>query len=135
MQNEQARVDDAVTLQGNCRDVVNRLFHTGIGIKISAEPYTNGLTPGHDTQLLTLAREMLRTIKSHVLQEVGQSALAWFFLNRAHTLGNIEVSHLRVLAVMTQIVGHAVLQLSLAYCAILTQRLSLPAKDNQHRGH
>ena len=134
MQNEQTRVDDAVALQGNCRDIVNRLFYTGIGIEVGAELDTDSLTPRHNAQLLTLAREMLRTIKSHVFQEVSQSALAGFLLDRAYTLGNIEVGHLRVLAIMTQIVGHAVLQLTHAYRGILTQRLSQHTGGNQRHG-
>ena len=134
MQNEQTRVDDAVALQGDCRDIVNRLFYTGIGIEVGAELDTDSLAPGHNAQLLTLAREMLRTIKSHVFQEVSQSALAGFLLDRAYTLGNIEVGHLRVFIVMTQIVGHTVLQLTHAYRGILTQRLSQHTGGYQRHG-
>ena len=133
VQDEQTRVDNTLTFQGDCRDVIDRLFHTSIGIQVGTELHANGLTPGNNAQAFALAREILRTVKRHVLQEMSQSALTGFLLNRAHPLGNVEISQSRFLGIMTDIVRHSVLQCSLPEGSILRQRLGVNTETCRHQ--
>ncbi len=38
-----------------------------------------------------IARKMLCSVETHVFQEVGEAALALLFLNRPHTLHDVEI--------------------------------------------
>ena len=103
--------------------MVDGLVDTGISIEIGTELHANGLAPRHDAKTLTDAGEILCAVKSHVLQEMSQATLAWLLENRAHTLCDIEIGQPGFLGIMTDIVGHAVLQYTLAYGWVLWQRL------------
>ena len=119
VQNEQTRVENAFTFQRNSRNIIYRLLYAGISIQVSTKLHTNGLAPGNDTQLLSLAREVLGTIKRHVFQEVRQATLTGFFLYRTHLLGDIEVCQSCLFGIMTQIICQAVLQLSCSNGGVL----------------
>ena len=125
VQDEQTRVGNALTLHGHRRDVIHRLVYGGIGVQVGTELHADGLTPGHDAQFLSLAWEVLRTVESHVLQEVSQSTLARLFQDGTHALGDVEVGQSLVLGIMADIVRHAVLQLTRTDCRVLRQRLCL----------
>ena len=109
VQDEQTRVNDTLAFQGYSRNIIHRLLDTGIGIQVGTKLHTDGLAPGNDTQTLALAREILRPVKCHMLQKMSQSALTGLFLNRAHTLGNIEFSQSGFLGIMTDVVRHTIL--------------------------
>ena len=55
---------------------------------------------------------MLRTIEGHVLQEVSQTLLGIVFLNRAYTLGNVEVGFLLRSVVVSEIISQSVVKFS-----------------------
>ena len=61
---------------------------------------------------------MLRTIEGHVLQEVGQTLLRVFLLNRTHALGNVEISLLLRRVVVTQIVRQTIVQFTNTYTVV-----------------
>ena len=123
VEHQQAGVDDTLTLQRSRTDVIDGLLNAGIGIEVGAELHADGLTPGHDAQALALAGEVLRAVEGHVLQEVGQSALAGLFLNAAYTLGDVEISQSRLLGVVADVVRQPVLQLTRAHGGVLWQCL------------
>ena len=62
-----------------------------------------------------VAWEMLCSVKTHVFKEVGQSALALFFLYRAHLLCDIEVGAMFWPVVMAYVIGQSVGQFAYPY--------------------
>ena len=101
--------------------MIDRLVNTGIGIQVRTEFDTDGFAPRNDAQLPVLARKVLCSVESHVLQEVSQSSLARFFENRTDTLCDIEVSQMGFLSVVANVVGHAVFQRPFSYGWVLRQ--------------
>ena len=91
VQNQQTGVSNAFTLQRYGRNIVYRLVNRSIGIQIGTKLDTNRLAPRYDTQFFAFTREVLRSVKRHMLQEVSQSALAGLFKDRTNTLGDIEI--------------------------------------------
>ena len=90
--------------------MVHRLVDRGVGIEVGPELDAVGLAPVHDARRGGRALEVLRPVKGHVFQEVGQSALAWLLENGAHALGNVEVGHAGFLGVVAYVIGESVLQ-------------------------
>ena len=103
--------------------MIDGLVDRGIGIQVGSEFYADGLTPRHDAEALALAGKVLRTVEGHVLQKMGQSTLAGLLQDTTHALGYIEVRQTSFLRMMTNVIGHAVLQLALTDGWILWQRL------------
>ena len=58
-----------------------------------------------------------------MLEEVSQSALAGLLQYGTYTLGNIEIGQTCFLSIMTDIVGHAILQFALTDGRVLWQAL------------
>ena len=123
VEHQQTRVDDTLALERCRTDVIYSLVDRGIGIEIGTKLNADSLAPGHDAQALALAREVLGTIKCHMLEEVSQTALTGLLLYRSHTLGNIEIGQTCLLSVVADIVGHAILELTLADGGVLWQAL------------
>ena len=134
VEHQQTRVDNTLTLQWGGADVIHRLIDRGVGIQVGAEFHANGLTPRHNAQFLALAREVLCAVEGHVFQEVCQSALTGFLQYRTHALGNVEVGQTCLFCIVTDVVGHAVFQLTLADSGVLWQ-LCRRLKRQQQRQH
>ena len=71
VQDEQARVDDRLADNRHVRDVVDCLVNRRIGIEIDTKLDTDGLKVGNHV----VALEILRPVETHVLKEMGQTAL------------------------------------------------------------
>ena len=113
--------------------MIDRLVNRGVGIQVGTELHADGLAPGYNAQLSVLAGEVLRTVKRHVLQEVGQSALTGFLQNGAYTLGNIEISQSRLFRIMADIIGHSIVQTSHSERGVLWQSLGYCHDGQQHQ--
>ena len=100
-ENQQTRVHDTLTRGGDIADVIHRLVDAGIGIQVGTELHAHALTPAQ--QLVTL--EMFRTVKGHMLQEVGQTTLVVVLLNRTHTLSDVELGTLFRPVVVTNVIS------------------------------
>ena len=124
VQNQQTGVSNAFTLQRYGRNIVYRLVNRSIGIQIGTKLDTNRLTPRYDTQFFAFTREVLRSVKRHMLQKVSQSTLAGLLKDGANALGDIEISQSWLFGVMTEIVRHTILQFSCTNGFVLRQRLS-----------
>ena len=133
MEHQQTRVDNALTLQGCRADVINRLVDRCVGIEVGTELHTDTLTPRHNAQTLALTGEVLGTVEGHVFEEVCQSALTGLFKNAAYTLCNVEVGQPSLLGIVADIIGHTVLELSLANGGVLWQGLSYCRSRQQHQ--
>ena len=133
MQNQQTRVDNALALQWGRTYVINRLVYRGIGIEIGTELNADGLAPGNNAKFLTLSWEVLGAVECHVLKEVGKSALTWLLKYRTYALGNVEIGKASLLCIVADIIGHAILKLTLAYCRVLWQALSYCRNRQQHQ--
>ena len=121
---QKTRIDNALTLDRGRPDVIDCLIYRCIGIQVGPKLYTYGFTPRHDSQLLPLAREMLGTIKSHVLQKMSQSTLTGFLKDGTYALGNIEIGKACLFIIMSYIVSQSILQLSLSHGSVLLHSLS-----------
>ena len=58
---------------------------------------------------------MLRAVEGHVLQEVGKTTLRLVLINRAYTLGNIEIGNVFGILVVTDVIGQSVVQFTNAH--------------------
>jgi hypothetical protein len=71
--------------------VIHRLVDGGIGIQVGTKLHADSLAPRYDTQLLTLAREVLGAVEGHMFEEVCQSTLTGFLQYTTYALGNVKV--------------------------------------------
>ena len=124
VENEQTGVYDALAADGGGPYVVHGLVYRGVGVEVGPKLDTDRLAPGHYAQLLTLAGEVLGTIKRHVLQEVSQTTLARLLEDAAHTLGDVEVGQASLLGIVADVVSKSVLQLAGTNRSILLHGLS-----------
>ena len=106
IENQQTGVDDALTGRRNITYIIHRLVNAGVGIQVRSELHADALTPAQ--QLVAL--EVLAAVESHVLQEVGQSALVVILLDGAHTLGDVELCTLLRPGMVADVVGQSVIQ-------------------------
>ena len=105
-QYEQTAVERALTAGRHIVDVVNGLVDTGIGIQVGAKFHTNAATILYQG----VALEVVAAVESHVLKEVGQSALTLVFLYRAHLLRDVEVGTMLRPVIIPDIIGKAITQ-------------------------
>ena len=131
MKDQKARIEDPLPLKWRRADMINRLVHTSIGIQIRTEFHTDGLAPRNNSQTLPFSRKVLRTIESHMLQEMRQTTLTRLFLYGAHLLSDVEISQSRLFCIVANIIGQSVFQLSFAHCRILRQ-CSLSSHRQSH---
>ena len=111
---EQGGVDDAFARGGHIGEAIDCLIQCRVGVDISAEVHTDGLEIVDDT----LAREMLRTVECHVLQEVRETVLVVLLEDSAYGLGDMELATLLGILVVADVVSQSVVQMSYAYCGI-----------------
>ena len=90
------------------------------------------LAPGHDAGPTVLAGEILGAVKGHVLQEMRQSALARLLKDGSHALGDVEIGEACFLGIVTDVVGHAVLEFARAHVRVLRQ-LGCRPQGQQHQ--
>ena len=64
---------------------------------------------------------MVGTVEGHVLQQVGETALALLFLHRAHLLCDVVVGYFLGIVVVADVVGESVVELTHAHVLILRQ--------------
>ena len=119
VQDQQRRVDDAFARGRYVRDVVDRLVPAGSGVEVGAEFHAHGF------QILRelLAREVLGAVESHVFEEVGESLLGVVLLDGSHVVQDVEIGLSLRLFVVTDVVGHPILQLSGAELGVRGDRL------------
>ena len=121
VQDQQRRVDDAFARGRHVADVVDRLVPARTGVEVGAELHADRL------QILGqhLAREVLRAVEGHVLEEVGQALLRVVLLDGADVVQDVEVGLPLGLFVVADVVGHSVLQLARADLVV--------HRDRRHR--
>ena len=114
MEDPQAGVDGARNGNRHVVDVINCFVYGRVCIQVSSELHTDRF------QILdqSVAGEMLGAIEAHVLKEVGQTALVFVFEDRSHFLGDIEMSLVFRLFVVTDVIGQTVIQFSDAYLLV-----------------
>ena len=101
---EQRRVHDSFAIGRHIRQTVNGLVNGGVGIDVTTEVHAYGLEIIDDT----LAREMLRTVERHVLQEVRQTVLVVLLEDSTYRLGDVELTALFGLLVVADVIGQTV---------------------------
>ena len=115
LEDEQARVEGTLAAAGHVADVVHRLVDAGVGVQVTAKFHTQRAgVVDH-----AVALEVLGAVEAHVLQEVGQAALALLFLQRAHTLSNVEVYMVLRVVVVAHVVGESVGKLACVHGCVL----------------
>ena len=108
-----------------CRNIVYIIYRTVtgcIGIQVITKLHTYFLAEIHGT----VAGKMLGTIETHMLQEMGQTTLVFFFLYRTHLLGNIEKGSILGIFIMLNILSQSVGQSSLRYIGVKRQFVDRP---------
>ena len=118
VQDEQTRVECALACGGDIRYVVDGLVDRCVRVQVLAELHTDALTPADDL----VALEVVGAVEAHVLQEVSQTALVVVLLDRADTLGDVELSTFLGPVVMTDVVGEPVVELTNADVFVDGQR-------------
>ncbi len=116
---EQTGVLHALAGDGHVGYVVDSLVDSGVGVEVGTEFHTYRLEPL--AQLVV--GEVGGAVKAHVLQEVGQSALVFFFQGRAYLLGYVEVGLSLGILVVTDVIGKSVGELADAHIFVDRQRL------------
>ena len=96
---------------GHIVDVVDCLVGRGVSIDVAAELDADPLAEGDDA----VAGEMLRPVEAHVLQEVGQAALAVVLLHGADLLRDVEEGSVDRQGVMTNVICEARRQMAVSY--------------------
>ena len=101
VEDPQAGIDGARNSNRHVVNVINGFVNRCVCIQVSAELYTDRF------QILdqAVAREMLGAVEAHVLKEVCQTALVFVFEDRAHFLGDIEMSLVFRLFVVTDVIS------------------------------
>ena len=99
-------------------NIINRFVNGGVSVEVGTELDTMCLTPVNDTWWRRGILEVLTSIESHVLKEVGQASLVRFFENTPHTLCNVEVGNSFLLSIVAYVISHTVLQLSYAEAVV-----------------
>ena len=123
VQDEQTGVHHAGLVHRCGRDVVDRLVNAGVGVQVRSELDAHALAPFAQARLSLRTGEILRAVERHVLQEVGQSALARLLQNASHALSDVELGHVGRLVVVADVVGKSVGQPSFADALVLRQWL------------
>ena len=106
VQNQQARVNGTGSLHVYVINIVNGLVKGCIGIQVLTELHTNTL----QILLQGITREVSSSVETHMLQEVRQSALILFLLNRTNFLSDVEVATFLGPLVMADVVRQTVRQ-------------------------
>ena len=117
-QNHHARIDGRLACRGHVGEEINRLVGGGVGIQVAAILHADAL----QIFLQEVVLEVVGAVEGHVLQQVGESALALLFLHRAHLLGDVVVSHLFRILVVANVVGEPVVEFTFAHILVLWQR-------------
>ena len=105
VQDQQARIDRPTAVRRHVIDVIHRFVHSRVGVKVCAKLYANRFEVGDDSAAGFVLREVFGTVKSHVLEEVSQSALVFLFKNRPHALHDVEIGPIFGQFVSTDVVG------------------------------
>ena len=108
MQNQQAGIDGPRSSDRHIGNVVYGFVYGSIGVQVLTEFHPDTL----QVLFQCITGEVGRSIETHVFQEMGKAALVGFFLNGAYLLGNVKVGPVCRLAVLADIIGQSVVQLS-----------------------
>ncbi len=117
-QDEQAGVDVVGIGGGHVVDVVHRLVDGREGIEVATELHADRLAIAQQG----IALEVVAAVEGHVLEEVGQTALALLLLDGTHALGNVEVGTVLRPVVVPDVVSKAVGQFTRSDIGIHGQR-------------
>ena len=114
VQDEHCGVDDSLARGRHVGDVVDGVVPARSGVEVVSELHADGL------QILDelLSGEVLRAVEGHVLEEVGQTLLVVLLLDGAHVVENVEIRLPLGLFVMTDVVGHPVLEFARAHLGV-----------------
>ena len=103
-ENYQASVHCSRSLCRHIVDVIHCLVDAGVGIKVCAEFHAYRLAVAN----YAVAWEMFCAVEAHVFEEVSQSALFLFLLDRSHPLRDIEVGSVLRPVVVADVIGNAI---------------------------
>ena len=100
-QYQQARVKRTLSSSGHIVNVVNCLVNGCVSIEVATKLHTNGAQVLNEV----VAFEVVAAIKGHVFQEMRQSSLTFFLLNRPYLLCNVKVCTVFGPVVVTNKIG------------------------------
>ena len=121
MKNEKTRVDDAFAYDRNVVEHVLSLLESCRSVDVSTELCSDALEPVEER----LAREVLCTVEAHMLEEVCETVLVVLLLECSYVSSEVELGSLSRLVVVTDVVGHAVLELAYFHCRVIRKCLWL----------
>ena len=116
-QNHHAGVDGRLACRGHIGEEVDRLVGGGVCVQVATILHADAL----QILLQEVVLEVVGTVEGHVLQQVGETALALLFLHRAHLLGDVVVGYFLGIVVVADVVGESVVELTHAHVLILRQ--------------
>ena len=100
---------------GHVADVVNRFVTRCVSVEVVTKLHTDAFAILYE---VIAAGEVLRTVETHVFEEVSKPALAVFFLNGTHLLRNVEVCEALLFRIVADVVSQTVFQLTVAHCRV-----------------
>ena len=117
MQYKEARVNDALADDGDVVEHVLCLLKACRGVDVTAELGTDTL------QILKqfLVGEILCTVETHVLKEVGKTVLVVLLLESTYICRQVELGTLCRLRIVTDVIGKSVLELANSYIRVNRQ--------------
>ena len=116
MQDRKDGVDSALASHRNVLYHILGIVPARAGIEVVAEHYADLFQIVYHG----LSRQVLRTVESHVFEEVSQTLLVVVLLYGTHVMQDVEAGLPFGLLVVADVVGHAVFEL--AYTKILIGR-------------
>ncbi len=105
---EKAGIDDALAGHRYVVEHVGGLFDPSRGVDVAAELRSDSL----EIFKKRLAREILRPVEAHMLEEMGETVLVRGLLNRPDIGREVELGSLCGLVVVPDVVGQPVVKLS-----------------------
>ena len=108
MHHKEAGIDDAFPGDGDVVEHILGVLYSGRSIDIAAEFRADAL------QVLQhlFTGQILESVEAHMLQEVGKTVLVGSFLDCTNVCCQIELRPLGRFVVMTDVIGHAVVELA-----------------------
>ena len=108
MQNQQAGVDSPRSVDRYVGDIINRFVYGSICVQVFTEFYADTF----QVLFQGISGKMGRSVETHVLEEVGKTALVVLFLYGTYFLGDIKVCPVGGKTVFTDVISQSVIQLA-----------------------
>ncbi len=104
--NQKAGVDDSLAGHRNVVEHIGGLFNSCRRVDVASELRSNPL----EVFQQGLLGEILGSVEAHMLKEVRKTVLIRGLLNGADICGEVELSPLGRFVVVTDVIGHSVLE-------------------------